>query len=151
MRSASRARGAGMVHALQGHGSCQLLSPNLVCTQPPPADIKADGEADTAHKIRAIAQPLSRAARAVRPNERAPLRGGAAQPTRGGGGRTEEHRRRRADERARRKRAKRGARDNHVQAPDRNERTPKGCARDGRFRQAARQFAQTKRLIKIRG
>ena len=151
MRSASRAIGAGMVIALQGQCSCPLLSPNLVCIPPPPADVKADGVADTAHKIRAIALPLSRAARAVRPNERAPLRGGAAQPTRGGGGRTEEHRRRRADERARRKRAKRGARDNHVQAPDRKERTPKGCARDGRFRQAGRQFAQTKRLIKIRG
>ena len=99
----------------------------------------------------ATALPLSRAARAVRPNERAPLRGWAAQPTRGGGGRTEEHRRRRADERARRKRAKRGARDNHVQAPDRKERTPKGCARDGRFRQAGPQFAQANGVIKIRG
>ena len=78
MRSASRARGAGMVLALQGQGSCLLLSPNLVCIPPPPAAVKADGVADTAYKIRAIALPLSRAARAVRPNERAPLRGGAA-------------------------------------------------------------------------
>lgn len=151
MRAASRARGAGMVLALQGLGSCPFLSPNLVCIPPPPAAVKADGVADTALKSRAIALPLSRAARAVRPNERAPLRGWAAQPTRGGGGRTEEHRRRRADERARRKRAKRGARDNHVQAPDRNERTPKGCARDGRFRQAGPQFAQANGVIKIRG
>ena len=67
-----------MVLALKGLGSCPLLSPNLVCIPPPPADIKADGVADTALKIRAIALPPSRAARAVRPNERAPLRGGAA-------------------------------------------------------------------------
>lgn len=78
IRSASRARGAGMVIALQGQCSCPLLSPNLVCIPPPPADVKADGVADTALKSRAIALPLTRAARAVRPNERAPLRGGAA-------------------------------------------------------------------------
>lgn len=78
MRSASRAIGAGMVLALQGQGSCPPLSPNLVYIPLPPANVKADGVADTAHKIRAIALPLSRAARAVRPNERAPLRGGAA-------------------------------------------------------------------------
>ena len=42
--------------------------------------------------------PLSRAARAVRPNERAPLRGGAAKPTRGGARRSGEHRRRRAQQ-----------------------------------------------------
>lgn len=83
MRSASRARGAGRVLALQGQGSCPLLSPNLVCIPPPPADVKADGEADTAHKIRAIALPLSRAARAVRPNERAPR--GAGRRSRPGG------------------------------------------------------------------
>ena len=151
MRSASRARGAGRVLALQGQGSCPLLSPNLVCIPPPPADVKADGVADTAHKISAIALPLSRAARAVRPNERAPLRGWAAKPTRGGARRSGEHAHRAAEQGGGRKRAKRGARDHHVQAPDRNERTPKGCARDGRFRQAGRQFAQTKRLIKIRG
>ena len=98
MRAASRARGAGMVLALQGQGSCLLLSPNLVCIPPPPADVKADGVADTAHKIRAIALPLSRAARAVRPNERAPLRGGAAQPTRGGARRSGEHARRAAEQ-----------------------------------------------------
>ena len=144
-----------MVLALKGLGSCQLLSPNLVCTQPPPAAAShhKSGRRSRHRTNNSELQPipLSRAARAVRPNKRAPLRGWAAKPTRGGGGRTEEHRRRRADERARRKRAKRGARDNHVQAPDRNERTPKGCARDGRFRQAGRKFAQTKRLIKIRG
>ena len=50
MRAASRARGAGMVLALQGQGSCPLLSPNLVCIPPPPADVKADGVADTAQK-----------------------------------------------------------------------------------------------------
>jgi len=51
MRSASRARGAGMVLALQGQGSCPLLSPNLVCIPPPPANVKADGVADTALKM----------------------------------------------------------------------------------------------------
>lgn len=51
MRSAPRARGAGMVLALQGLGSCPLLSPNLVCVPPPPAAVKADGVADTALKI----------------------------------------------------------------------------------------------------
>ena len=46
MSSASRARGASRVLALQGLGSCSHLSPNLVCAsrrQPPPAAIKADG------------------------------------------------------------------------------------------------------------
>lgn len=42
--------------------------------------------------------PLSRAARAVRPNERAPLRGRAASPTWGGAHRSGEHRRRRAQQ-----------------------------------------------------
>ena len=87
-----------MVLALQGQGSCLLLSPNLVCIPPPLADVKADGVADTAHKISAIALPLSRAARAVRPNERAPLRGGAAKPTRGGARRSGEHARRAAQQ-----------------------------------------------------
>lgn len=84
MRSAYRARGAGMVLALQGQGSCPLLSPNLVCIQPPPAAVKADGVADTALKSRAIALPLSRAARAVRPNERAPLEGAGRRSRPGG-------------------------------------------------------------------
>ena len=39
-----------MVLALQGLGSCPLLSPNLVCIPPPPAAVKADGVADTALK-----------------------------------------------------------------------------------------------------
>ena len=50
MRAAFRARGAGMVLALQGLGSCPLLSPNLDCILPPPAAVKADGAADTAQK-----------------------------------------------------------------------------------------------------
>ena len=87
-----------MVLALQRLGSCMPLSPNLVCIPPLPTDIKADGEADTAHKSSAIALPLSRAARAVRPNERAPLRGGAAKPTRGGARRSGEHARRAAQQ-----------------------------------------------------
>lgn len=53
MRAAYRARGAGMVLALQGQGSCPFLSPNLVCIPPPPAAVKADGVADTALKITA--------------------------------------------------------------------------------------------------
>ena len=111
-----------MVLALQGLGSCPLLSPNLVCIPPPPAAVKADGVADTALKMQRHSATALPSREGASPNERAPLRGWAAQPTRGGGGRTEEHRRRRADERARRKRAKRGARDNHVQAPDRKTR-----------------------------
>ena len=39
-----------MVIALQGQCSCPPLSPNLVCIPPPPANVKADGVADTAHK-----------------------------------------------------------------------------------------------------
>ena len=39
-----------MVLALQGLGSCPLLSPNLVCISPPLAAVKADGAADTAQK-----------------------------------------------------------------------------------------------------
>lgn len=80
IRIASRARGVSMVTALQGLCSYSPLSSNLVCTQSLPTTIKADGVADTAHKIRASALPLSRAARAVRPNERAPLRGRAESP-----------------------------------------------------------------------
>lgn len=71
---------ASMVLALKRLGSCLPISLNLVCTQPLPNIIKADGFADTAQKSRAIALPLSRAARAVRPNERAPLRGRAESP-----------------------------------------------------------------------
>ena len=59
---------------------------------------KAEGEAHTAQKSRAIALPLSRAARAVRPNERAPLRGRVAKPPWGGARRSGEHRRRRAQQ-----------------------------------------------------
>lgn len=80
MRIASRARGASMITAQYGLCSCLPISLNLVCTQPLPTIIKADGFADTAQKSRASALPLSRAARAVRPNERAPLRGRAESP-----------------------------------------------------------------------
>lgn len=98
------------------------LSPNLVCIPPPPTDIKADGEADTAYKSSAIALPLSRAARAVRPNERAPLRGGAAKPTRG------EPAAAASTPEGQRSRAAGGsmARDKHAQAPARKTRPLEG-------------------------
>lgn len=80
MRIVSRARGASMVTAQQGLCSFSPLSTNLSCIQQQAAYVKADGFADTAQKSRASALPLSRAARAVRPNERAPLRGRAESP-----------------------------------------------------------------------
>lgn len=148
MRSAFRAIGAGMVLALQEQGSCPPLSPNLVCTPPPPTDIKADGGADTAHKISAIALPLSRAARAER---------GRASPLEGLGGAADQGGRR-ANRGASAKpsgrespteRAKRGARDNHAQAPDRNERPPlKGARETGVFDRLDARLLKQKRLIK---
>lgn len=148
MRAASRAIGVGMVLALQGQGSCPPLSPNLVCIPLPPTDIKADGAADTAHKISAIALPLSRAARAVRPNERAPLRGGAAQPTRGGGGRTEEHRRSRADERARRNERSEERAIITLKRPTGTNAPLKGARETGVFDRLDARLLKLKRLIK---
>ena len=79
--------------------------------------------ADTAQKTRAIALPLSRAARAVRPNERAPLEG-AGRHSRPGG----EHAAAASTPVGRRSRAAGGIkeRDDHVQATDRKHRPRRG-------------------------
>lgn len=66
------ARWAGMVLALQGQGSCSPISLNLVCTLPPPANVKADGFADTAQKISGFSryrspEPRGRYARTSEP------------------------------------------------------------------------------------
>ena len=82
MRAASRARGAGMVLALQGQGSCPLLSPNLVCIPPPPAAVKADGAADTAQKTQRHSATALPSREGGTPERASPLegRGGVADP-----------------------------------------------------------------------
>ena len=86
--------------------------------------------ADTAQKIRAIALPLSRAARAVRPNERAPLRG-AGRRSRPGG----EPAAAASTPVGQRSRAAGGIkeRDDHVQATDRKPRPRRGQGLTGDY------------------
>lgn len=72
MRIASRAKWASMVLALQRLGSYSSILPNLVCTLPPPANVKADGFADTAQKISGFSryrspEPRGRYARTSEP------------------------------------------------------------------------------------
>ena len=71
-----------MVLALQGQGSCPLLSPNLVCIPPPPAAVKADGAADTAQIIQRVSDTALPSREGGTPERASPLegRGGAADP-----------------------------------------------------------------------
>ena len=87
MRSASRARGASRVLALQGLGSCSHLSPNLVCAsrrQPPPAAIKADGEADTAQITQSVSDTALPSCEGGTPEQASPLEGLGGEADQGG-------------------------------------------------------------------
>ena len=64
-----------MVLALQGLGSCPLLSPNLVCIPPPPADVKADGVADTALKMQGDSPTALPSREGGTPERASPLEG----------------------------------------------------------------------------
>lgn len=84
MRSSSRARGASRVLAPQGLGSCSLLSPNLVCIPPPPADIKADGEADTAQITQSVSDTALPSCEGGTPEQASPLEGLGGEADQGG-------------------------------------------------------------------
>ena len=87
MRSASRAIGASRVLALQGLGSCSHLSPNLVCAsrrQPPPAAIKADGEADTARITQSVSDTALPSREGGTPEQASPLEGLGGEADQGG-------------------------------------------------------------------
>ena len=84
MRTASRARGASRVLALQGLGSCSHLSPNLVCIEPPPAAIKADGEADTAQITQSVSDTALPSCEGGTPEQASPLEGLGGEADQGG-------------------------------------------------------------------
>lgn len=73
-----------MVLALKGLGSCQFLSPNLVCIQPPPAAIKADGEADTAQITQSVSDTALPSCEGGTPEQASPLEGLGGEADQGG-------------------------------------------------------------------
>ena len=73
-----------MVLALKGLGSCQFLSPNLVCIQPPPAAIKADGEADTARITQSVSDTALPSREGGTPERASPLEGLGGEADQGG-------------------------------------------------------------------
>lgn len=75
MRLAYWARRASMVLALKRLGSYLPISLNLVCTQPLPTTIKADGFADTAQKSRAFSPTALPSRKGGTPERASPLEG----------------------------------------------------------------------------
>ena len=73
-----------MVLALQRLGSCSLLSPNLVCTPPPPTTIKADGEADTAQITQSVSDTALPSREGGTPERASPLEGLGGEADQGG-------------------------------------------------------------------